>query len=236
LRHNAAILNDARINIVFPAALLFDLDGTLIDSEREAAESMARALQKGLGVVVDQDDRDFVVGRSWVTIYQRLCQRYPQLTWPRDEMIARTVAERDAVMAEFGLTILPGARELLQRTAQTPRALVTGSSRAEAAMALRDLGDMATFLHVIAAEDVERSKPDPLGYLRAADKLNVAPIDCVVIEDSQAGIAAGRAAGCTVIAVSAGAFGKWDQTAADHVVATLHDITPSFLASCRRSA
>jgi len=56
-----------------------------------------------------------------------------------------------------------------------------------------------------------------------------------VLEDSQAGIAAGRAAGCTVIAITAGNFAQWDQSAADHIVATLDEVTPDWLASCKRS-
>ena len=205
-------------------AVLFDLDGTLVDTERESAEAMARALA-GHGVACDQDDRDFIIGRSWVAIYERLRARYPQLAWTRDELIAATAAAREGVFAELGITVLPGAREAVARFAHLPRALVTGSSRVEARQALVALGLEDAFHLVIAAEDVARSKPDPDGYLAAARALGVAPRDCLVVEDSLAGIAAGLAAGCAVVGVRAGNFHGQDQSAAHRVIETLDELT-----------
>jgi HAD superfamily hydrolase (TIGR01509 family) len=217
---------------VHPAALLFDLDGTLVDSERESAEAMVRALWRGQSIRADQSDRDYVIGRSWVAIFERLQQRYPQLHWTRDQLIAQTAALREEVFIEQGVTILPGAKALLANTLHVQRALVTGSSRVEAAQALRFLGESAVFPVVMAAEDVAQSKPSPLGYLQACQALAVKPADCLVLEDSQAGIAAGIAAGCTVVAVAAGNFAGWDQSAAHFVVPTLEAITHEWLAHC----
>src|SRR5690348_7927059 len=115
---------------------LFDLDGTLVDSERETAEAMARALRSGLGIEIAQYDRDFIVGRSWVAIYDSLRARYPELSWSREEMVARTAMARDEVFAEHGVPVLPGARAALAWTHGRPRALVTGSSRVEATQVL----------------------------------------------------------------------------------------------------
>jgi len=208
---------------------LFDLDGTLVDSERETAEAMARALLRGQGIAIEQYDRDFIIGRSWLAIYDSLTSRYPQLTWNREETIARTAMLRDEVFAEIGITVLPGARETLAWTRHHPRALVTGSSRVEVTQVLPLIGEHAEFHTIVAAEDVSRSKPAPDGYQKAIAALGLTAQQCVVVEDSQAGIQAGRTAGCLVIAVRAGNFGGWDQSGAHHVIDTLEQLTPSLV-------
>ena len=208
---------------------LFDLDGTLVDSERETAEAMARALSRHAGIEIEQYDRDFIIGRSWIAIYDSLRARYPQLAWSRTETIARTAAMRDEVIAEMGITVLPGARELLARTRGHKRGLVTGSSRLEVTQVLPHLGPDAVFDAIVAAEDVARSKPAPDGYRAALAALGLAATDCMVIEDSEAGIAAGREAGCLVVAVRAGNFGGWDQSGAHRVLDTLDELTPSLV-------
>jgi len=208
---------------------LFDLDGTLVDSERQSGEAMARALRAGQGIGIEQADRDFVVGRSWMAIYDRLTERYPQLAWSREELIARTAMMREEVFAEHGVPVLPGARELIARTRHQPRAVVTGSSRVEVTQVLPLISEHAVFDVIVASEDVARSKPSPDGYLSAIRQLGVLAHECLVLEDSVAGIAAGRAAGCLVVAVRAGNFGGWDQSGAHRVIETLEELTPSLV-------
>ena len=214
---------------------LFDLDGTLVDSERETGEAMARALLRGHGIAIEQYDRDYIIGRSWIAIYDSLKARYPQLTWNREETIARTAMLREEVFAEIGVTVLPGVRETLAWTKQHPRALVTGSSRTEALQVLPLIGPEAHFDTIVAAEDVPRSKPAPDGYEKALAAIGLAPHECLVIEDSEAGIEAGRSAGCLVIAVRAGNFGGWRQDHAHHVIDTLAELTPSLVDQLARN-
>src|SRR5687767_11663412 len=108
-------------------AVLFDLDGTLVDSERQYAEGMARALTTGLGLDITEEDRHFNIGRSWTAIHDRLVSIYPQLTWSRDELIQRTALASHDVFDEQGVWVLPGAREAIARFADRARAIVTGS-------------------------------------------------------------------------------------------------------------
>ena len=219
-------------------AVLFDLDGTLVDSERESAEGMARALEKDLGLVISQAARDYVVGHSWNEIDEFLRKELGErLTWSMEELIRRSAAHREDVIAEQGLTILPGAKEAIRRFgARWPKAIVTGSSRTEAMQSLRALGAVDDFPVVVAAEDYEHGKPSPEGYLLAARRLGVAAGECLVLEDSRAGIAAGRAAGALVIAIRAANFLKQDQSAAHAVVDTLDDVTDALVEDLARRA
>src|SRR5262245_50086279 len=195
---------------------------------------MARALQRGQGIAIEQYDRDFIVGRSWIAIYDSLKSRYPQLAWNREETIARTAMLREEVFAEIGITVLPGVREALAWTQAFPRALVTGSSRVEVTQVLPLIGPQAAFEVIVAAEDVARSKPAPDGYQKAVAALGIAAGECLVVEDSVAGIAAGRAAGCLVLAVRAGNFGGWDQSGAHHVIDSLDQLTPQLVEELAR--
>jgi HAD superfamily hydrolase (TIGR01509 family) len=206
-------------------AVLFDLDGTLVDSERQYGEALARALRTGAGLDIDQADRDFVIGHSWVAIHAHLAAKYPEFTWPRDELIAATAAAGRALFAEHGAHELPGACAAVARFADKKRALVTGSSRVEAGHMLDLLGVAACFPVRFCAEDVPRSKPAPDGYLMACERLGVEPRHAVVVEDSAAGVAAGRAAGCIVIAVRAGNFANHDQSAAHRIIDSLEELT-----------
>jgi len=207
-------------------AVLFDLDGTLVDSERESAEAMARVLARE-GLEVIQAHRDFVVGHSWNEIFSRLLTDFgARLRLAQQELIDRSAAERVHVIAEMGMTLMPGAVAAVRRLgARWPKAIVTGSSRAEARQSLAALGVVEDFPVVLAAEDYAHGKPSPEGYLAAAARLGARPERCVVLEDSSAGIAAGRAAGMTVIAVRAGNFAGHDQSAAHLVVETLDAVT-----------
>lgn len=209
--------------------ILFDLDGTLVDSERETAEAMARAIERGHGIAIEPYDRDFIIGRSWVAIYDSLRGRYPALAWSRAELIVATARARDEVFAELGVTVLPGARDALGWTRALPRALVTGSSRVEATQVLPWIGPEAAFDVIVASEDVAQSKPSPDGYHQAMARLGLGPGACLVVEDSVSGIAAGRAAGAIVLAVRAGNFSGWDQSGAHRVIDTLEAFTPALV-------
>jgi HAD superfamily hydrolase (TIGR01509 family) len=217
-------------------AVLFDLDGTLVDSERQYGLALAAALARGLDIHITDVERDYIVGRSWVDIYANLAARYGKaLTWSRERVIEETVVERTQMNGEGGVAILPGARAAIERFAPYPRAIVTGSSHLEARECIATLGVEGVFDLVVACEDYPRSKPAPDGYLLAAQTLGVDPRDCLVLEDSAAGIAAGLAAGATVVAIRAGNFSGHDQSAAHGVVDTLDDVTVDLIRALREA-
>jgi sugar-phosphatase len=153
------------------------------------------------------------VSRAWAAFAQRhgpdaddvnrLAHGRPSRETVRE--LAPDQAEREAELIEEaetgdveGVVALPGADAVLRSARRM--AIVTSCSDALAAVRLRAAGLPAPDV-LVSADAVERGKPDPQAFLLAAGRLGVAPADCVVLEDAPAGIAAGRAAGCYVIAL-----------------------------------
>jgi HAD superfamily hydrolase (TIGR01509 family) len=210
-------------------AVLFDLDGTLVNSEAQNAESVARVLERR-GRPLSDEEREFVIGHGWAEIHHFLVQ-HGGVDLPLDALMHAAAQERERIVEEEGLNVLPGAVEIVRRlSARHPSTVVSGSSRAEVEMTLRALGVLDCFPWFIGAEDTSRGKPHPDGYLLAAQRLQVPPADCLVIEDSTAGIRAGRAAGMTVVAVRAGNFARQPQEEAHLVVDSLTDLDDALLA------
>ncbi len=207
-----------------PAAVLFDLDGTLVDSERDNVESVVLAVRR-LGVEIDDDDRRFIVGHSWNEIYARMVARYA-LRVAMPELIASAVDEKRVLLAHKGHTPLPGALEAVRRLGKRSRlAVVSGASRVEVRDAVEALGLIPAFDFLLGAEDYGRGKPHPEPYQSAMERFGVLPGACLVIEDAEPGVISGRAAGARVIGVQAGNFSRYDLSAADVVVDTLDQVT-----------
>lgn len=209
-------------------AVLFDMDGTLVDTERENVESVIRAAHRW-SIDLDDDMRRFVVGHSWNEIHQRFRQRYGFSASMR-ELIDASVAEKRALFASKGYHPLPGADGLVRRLARiVPLALVSGSSTEEVREAIAGLGLEACFRHLLGSEAYQRGKPHPEPYQTAMRLLEVPAKGCIVIEDSEPGILAGKAAGVRVIAVRHANFVGYDQSAADAIVETLEEVSDDLL-------
>jgi HAD superfamily hydrolase (TIGR01509 family) len=201
-------------------AILFDLDGTLVDSERENAESVARALLRH-GRPMTAAERDFVVGNGWREIYA-LLERHQPTGFTFEALLAAATEEKTALLRTQGVRELPGARAAVERWARRgPVGVVTGSGREEARLCLSLLGVEHLLRCLVTTEDVTRGKPAPDGFLLGAERLGLSPAECVAVEDSAAGIAAARAAGMRCVAVQAGNFLQQDQSQAEQVIATL---------------
>jgi HAD superfamily hydrolase (TIGR01509 family) len=210
-------------------AVLFDLDGTLVDTERENVESVVLAARRW-NVELDADMRAFIVGHSWNEIHARI-QRDNGLDVEMDVLIAAAVEEKRALFASSGYQALPGALALVRRL--RPRvglAVVSGSSRVEVQETVAGIGLSDCFDCLLGAEDYGQGKPHPEPYQTAMRKLAVAPRATIVIEDAEPGILAGKAAGAKVIAVRRANFMGYDQSAADVAVDTLEQVTDDLLA------
>lgn len=220
---------------MLPQAVLFDMDGTLVDSEAVYAEAIARYMQSR-GFELDQRERDFVIGHAWQDIYSEL-RVAERVGVDLPTMQAGTIEVREQMRAEgISLRVLEGAAELVATIAalEVPIAVVSGSCRAELGEAIELLGIGRYLRTYFGSEDYPRGKPAPDGYLSAATRLEVEPRRCLVFEDSEAGIESGLAARMRVIATSAanrppGQPGHQDQRKAHRVVEGLTEIDADFL-------
>jgi HAD superfamily hydrolase (TIGR01509 family) len=204
-------------------AVLFDLDGTIVDSERENVQSVVLAVRR-YGAELTPEEEAFVIGHSWNEIHARIARAHA-LDVSMPELIAAAVDEKRALVAA-GYRALPGAVAAVRRLARRSKlAVVSGASHGEVVDALESLALMDAFVFVMGAEDYPRGKPEPDPYLIAMERLGVAPARTVVLEDATPGILSARAAGARVVGVRAGNFAGYDLTAADVVVDTLDEVT-----------
>jgi HAD superfamily hydrolase (TIGR01509 family) len=209
-------------------AVLFDMDGTLVDTERENVESVVLAARRWR-VELGEDLRRFIVGHSWNEIHARI-QRDYGLDVEMDVLIAAAVEEKRTLFAQKGYQALAGADQLVRRLRdRSSLAVVSGSSRVEVRETIAGIGLTDCFQCLLGAEDYQRGKPHPEPYLTAMRCLGVGPRGCIVIEDAEPGILSGKAAEAKVIAVKSANFLGYDQSAADVIVETLEQVTDALL-------
>lgn len=189
-------------------AVLFDMDGTLVETEQYWGEAMCE-LAARLGGRMSGAARAQTIGAS-MRVSMSVLHADLGLTRTEDQLRsdARWVEDRTAELMGAGISWRPGAAELVSevRAAGLATALVTTTPRHLAEIVLRvitsDLrGD--PFDVTICGDEVPARKPDPAPYRQAMQALAVEPAECVVVEDSEAGITAGLAAGAAVLGVPA---------------------------------
>ena len=177
---------------------LFDLDGTLVDSLPAVERSWINwALSWGVN---PQDVLAFIHGKQAITSLRHFMEGESEETIQKEFLKLEQIEATDTE----GVTALPGAHLLLSELNRQdiPWAIVTSGSMpvASARHKAAHLPEPEVF---ITAEQVKHGKPQPDAYLLGAERLGLAPEDCVVVEDAAAGVMAGLAAGCKVIAVNA---------------------------------
>lgn len=200
---------------------LFDLDGTLVDSLPAVERAWVNwAKRRG---VDPQDVLDFIHGKQAITSLRHFMPGESEAAIQQEFLLLEQVEAQDT----DGVTALPGAAALLERLnkLEIPWAIVTSGS-IPVATARRNAAGLPQPEVFITAEQVKRGKPQPDAYLLGAERLGLAPQDCVVVEDAAAGILSGLAAGCQVIAVNAPADApKLDQV--DLLLSSLEQIAVS---------
>ncbi len=186
-----------------PEAFFFDLDGTLVDTERLWARAIVACL-KDRGCEAEEDATlNLILGHSWLDIHAKIHAAHPELgTTSAAEDAKALRAYYDRICTDPATTVIPSAVAFYRKAARiAPCAIVSGSPHPDVEAAARTCGIELVTKFVLGAEDYARGKPAPDGFLKAAAMLDVDASECVAVEDSAAGIAAARAAGMRVIGV-----------------------------------
>lgn len=212
--------------LLLPQGLLVDQDGTLIDSE-PIWEDVEFRFTEELGGTLTRELRDSFIGGP----IEHTARSIHKLTGTElsQEEIAQTIIERVALTIENeGACWLPGVSDFLEsmKSLHIPIVVVTASVHriADAVMVDCPVDAITT---VIAGDDVDKVKPDPEGYIKAAHILGLQPEDCIAIEDSRPGMTAAYASGARTIIVPG--HQKLDLLPGVSRVRSINDVTPEFL-------
>jgi HAD superfamily hydrolase (TIGR01509 family) len=207
-------------------AVVFDLDGLLLDSEQvwdDAREQLAK--ERG-GRWHDQAQKDMMGMSS--TEWSRYMHDRIGLPEPPEEINREVVDRLEGIYREH-LPAIPGAREAVERlAARWPLGLASSSNRELIDLALELLGVKHLFAATVSSEEVARGKPAPDVYLEVARRLGVDPTHAAAVEDSTNGILSAKAAGMRVLAIPNRHFppGEDALAQADVVLDSLADLTP----------
>jgi len=172
-------------------AILFDMDGTLVDSTA-CVEQIWSQWGRDHGIAL----ADILAVSHGRLTRDTIAQIAPHL----DAQAEATKLDLEGVFRGEGIVPLEGARRLLNTLQPQEWAVVTSAPR-ELAMARLSFAGLPQPAVLVGSEDVRAGKPDPDGFLKAASLLGVPPSTCTVIEDTPAGVLAARAAGMRVIAI-----------------------------------
>ncbi|NLF16025.1 MAG: HAD family phosphatase [Lentisphaerae bacterium] len=207
-------------------AVIFDMDGTLIDSEGLWVDAIAAALRQRGAAVTEDDAVRLVYGHSWPDIFRRIEVLFPGLYATRQAMEAVTVPLFQEYCRQRDIRIEPSIALLRRLAACLPTMIVSGSTRARVEETIAALDLAGCLRGYVGAEDVTAGKPDPQGFLLAARHLGVPPASCLVFEDSTAGVRAAKAAGMRCVALRRAQAAVQDFNTADEVLTSLADFSP----------
>ncbi len=213
-------------------AFIFDLDGTLVDTELLWADALRAYLADNGCACAREEVLNLVFGHSWTDIYRALTARFPGLAGIPSSLMADRLRDYYQRLRDSGDGIvIRSSAALLQRLASThPVIIVSGSPRADIAEAVRLLGAERAVRFYLGAEDYAPGKPAPAGFLLGAQRLGVAPGACLVFEDSWAGVTAAKAAGMWCVALARSSAHPQDLSAADWTLDDLAAFTPEAFA------
>lgn len=209
-------------------AVLFDLDGVLVDTEDISTKASNKVLAE-YGIVQTPDEKKKVFGRRTVDNYRDAIESRGLDIDPH--ILVEKKNKVFAKMIKGNAEPMAGVMNLLDqlRAAKVNVAVVSSSPLERVNTTLDESGLMLEFDFVVSGDCCARGKPNPEPFLMAAEKFGVMPGECVVIEDAQAGIEAGKAAGMKVVAVRSPNTHSQNLSNADKIVDSLEEVDLDFL-------
>jgi HAD superfamily hydrolase (TIGR01509 family) len=198
-----------------PRAFLFDLDGTLLDTEILWVKATEEYVAANGGRIEADEALRIVYGRAWSDVRSELVRRLPHLNRTAAEMQADLKAHLAPLRQRQDVRIAPSIELLRRLAARWPVAIVSGSPREDVEYGIDLMGIRPLLALSLASEDYTPGKPDPACFRAAADRLGVPPTECVVFEDSAAGVKAAKAAGMYCVALVRPGRPAQDVSAAD---------------------
>ncbi|MDD2600893.1 MAG: HAD family phosphatase [Kiritimatiellae bacterium] len=204
-------------------AIIFDLDGTIVDTEMLWADAMINYLKDQGYECSRASILEVVYGRSWSDIYCDLIARYPVLaaTSVEEMAVILSVYHQQLRDSSDEVVIDSSVKVLKELAASYPVIVVSGSPRQDIIECLQIAGISSSVQFFLGAEDYAPGKPHPAGYLMGAAMLGVEPAECLVFEDSAAGVTAAKSAGMRCVALSRASAHKQDVSHADLVLCDL---------------
>jgi HAD superfamily hydrolase (TIGR01509 family) len=205
-------------------AVIFDLDGVLIDSEPLHFKS-DNLLLRELGIHAPENYFDRFVGLTDSTMWEAIKIDY-HITKCTDELLKMQLPIKLNLLQGGDYKIIPGIVELLEqiKAMHMPIAVASSSSKQFIEAVIEQYGLIQYFKIIVSGEDVERSKPEPDIFLRAAELLNAKPSECLVVEDSKSGTIGAKKAGMMCIGFQNLNSGNQDLSQADFIVLDIREI------------
>lgn len=217
-----------------PSAVVFDMDGLLVDSETLYQEAILLAAAEG-GYAIDPEIVDRMTGAPWPLTRALLLAHFGD-SFPVDSFV-EVWLRHYRVIAETRLALKPGVVELLDAldALRLPRAVATSSSHATVQHHLTVTGIADRFDAIVGAGDYAAGKPAPDPFLTAAARLRIEPTLCLALEDSHNGVRSAAAAGMMTIIVP-DLLAPTDEIAAlcAHVAVDLHEVRALILTTVER--